>query len=122
MLLVVGCAFNHPVPRFQRLLATGEVLLRHERSFILGDGFTGLDRSRYSGEACANCELLASRLSTALYFLTEVQTVTVFRLGGCYAVGTQQHLGAGVLTALARFTQCAGHMINTGTPFYFCHS
>ena len=64
--LVVGLTFNHPVPRFQRLLATRQILLRHERSLVLGDAhqvrFTGLDRSGNCREASANCELLAGRL------------------------------------------------------------
>ena len=125
VLLVVSVAFNHPIPGFQGFLATRQVLLRHERSLILGDAhqirFTGLDRSGYCGEACANCELLAGRLRTALHFSTEVQTVTVFRLGCCYTVGTEEHFFAGVLTALARFGQCSGYGVDTGTPFYFCH-
>ena len=66
VLLVVLGAADHPVVSLHGLLATRLILLRHERSLVLGDfhqvRFTGLDRSGYSGEACANCELLASRL------------------------------------------------------------
>ena len=93
VLLVVGLAFDHPIPGLEGLLATRQVLLRHERSLVLGDThqirFTSLDRRGYCREASANCELLASRLRTALHFSTEVETVAVFRLGCCYAVGTE---------------------------------
>ena len=95
VLLVVGLTFDHPIPGLEGLLAAGEVLLRHDRRLILGDAhqisLAGLDRSGYCGEACANCELLAGRLRTALYFLAEVESVAVRVLGCCYAVGTQQH-------------------------------
>ena len=126
VLLVVSYAFDHPIPGLEGLLAAGEVLLRDERSLVLGDfhqvRLTGLDRSGYCGEASANCELLAGRLRTALYFLAEVETVAVFRLGCCYAVSTEEHFFAGVLTALARFCQRSGYGVDTGTPIYFCHS
>ena len=92
VLLVVGLSFDHPIPGLEGLLATRQVLLRDERSLVLGDfhqiRFTGLDRSGNCGEASANCELLAGRLSATLHFSTEVETVAVFRLGRCYAVGT----------------------------------
>ena len=54
----------------------------------------------------------------ALYRGTEVQTVALVR-GRCSgSVGREQHLLAGVLTALTGFGQCAGYMINSGGISY----
>ena len=125
VLRVVLVAADLPVPRFHGLLAAGEVLLGKEGLLvgcdlaeILG---TVADGFRDCGEADASEEFTFGRNGASLHFLAEIQAVTVFRLGCCGTVGTEEHFGARVLTVLARFAECAGDMIDTGTPFYFCH-
>ena len=72
-------------------------------------------------KAYACIQFSCTRCCTTLRFLAEVESVTVFRLGCCGTVRTEQHLGAAVLSVLSGFTQCTGYTIDTGTPFYFCH-
>ena len=124
--LIVGSAFNHPIPGLQGLLASGEVLLRDEGLLILRDlaqVLTTIADSRcYRGEADASIEFAGARSRAALRFLAEVESVTVFRLGCCGTVRTKQHFCARVLSVLARFAERTGYTIDTGTPFYFCHS
>ena len=125
MLLIISSTLDHPIPGFHGLFAAGEVLLGEE-GLLIGCDLAEIlgavaDSFRDCGEADASEEFTFGRNGAALHFLTEVQAVTVFRLGGCYAVSTKQHFGARVLTVLARFAECAGDMIDTGTPFYFCH-
>ena len=65
-------------------------------------------------EALADLQLVAGRLGGALRLRAQVQTVAVFALGSGYAVGSQKHFGARVLSALAGFGECAGYMVDTG--------
>jgi hypothetical protein len=74
-----------------------------------------------SGETLTDRDLLRGRFAYTFHFLAQVQAVTLIALGRGYAVRAKEHFGARVLTALARFTQCAGYAVDTGTPFYFCH-
>ena len=126
MLSIVCLAFHHPIPRFQRLLASGEVLLGDEGLLIVRDlaqVLTTIADSRCNRcKAYACIQFTGARCRAALYFLTHVDAIAVWVLRCCYAVRTKQHLRAAVLAVLTRFTQCAGYTIDTGAPFYFCHS
>ena len=122
---VVSVAFDHPIPRFQCLLSSGQILLSQERLLIgcdFGEIFaTSVHRLCYRREADACKELVLGRGCCAFGLLAEVQAVALVALCRRYAVGTEQHLRAAVLTVLAGFTQCARYGINTGAPFYMCH-
>ena len=125
MLLIVGGTLDHPIPGFHGFLAAGEVFLGEE-GLLVGCDLAEIlravaDSFCYCGEADASEEFTFGRNGAALHFLAEVQTVTVRVLGCCYAVGSEEHLGARVLTILARFAERAGYAVDTGTPFYFCH-
>jgi len=125
MLLIIGLTFDHPVPCFHGLLAISKVFLRGE-SGLIGTDLREIDgTSCHSGcdgrEAGTNLRLFGGDRSRTLDFLAQVHAVTVRVLGGRYAVGTKEHFVARVLTVLARFAECAGYTVDTGTPFYICH-
>ena len=126
MRLIVLLAADLPEVGLHGLFAAGGVLLCLERSQVGSDVAqvltTGLDHCCYRGEAVTCPEFVLARSGGALYFSAKVKTVAIAALSRLYAVGCQQHLGARMLAALARFTQCSGYMINTGTPLYFCHN
>ena len=124
--LVVLLAADFPQVRSHGALAGGEVLLGDEVQLVLRDLVQILPAGRYHraylGEPLADSQFFGGRLGAALHFRTEIQTVTSVALGSRYAVGCQQHLGAGVLTALARFCQSTRHMVDAGRISYFCHT
>ena len=126
MLRVILVAAHFPQIRLHGLFATGGVLLRLEVDLVLGDlhqvGLTSLDSRCHGAEACACIEFVGRERGAAFHFLTQVHAVTIRVLGCCYTVGTEQHLCARVLTVLARFAECAGYAVNTGTPFYMSHN
>ena len=126
MLLVVSRTLDHPVPSLQRLLTSGQILLGDEGHLVLGDLREVLRAGsyccRYSREADTSKQLVSSRTGAALYFLAQVQAVTVRVLGSCYSVRTEQHLGAAVLAVFSRFTERTRYAIDTRAPFYFCHN
>ena len=123
---VVGIAADLPVLRLQGLLATCGVALCKESLLVLGDLGDVLravaDCRCYRGESYSSEKLVSTRRRAALHFLTQVQAVAVRVLRSCYTVRAQQHFRTTVLTVLTGFTQCAGYVIDTGTPFYFCHN
>ncbi len=102
------------------------MLLGDEVQLVLRDLVQILPAACYHrahlGEALTERQLFGRGLRAALHFRTEIQTVTCIALGSRYAVGCQEHLGAGVLTALARFCQCTRHMVDAGGISYFCHT
>ena len=126
MLRIVLLPAYKPQIRLHGLLAACLVFLRQECILVGGElrevALTGLDHRCYRCEALAGLQLIAGRLGAALRLRTHVQTVTILALGGRYAVGSQEHFCARVLTVLARFGECARHMVDTCTPCYFCHS
>ena len=96
MRLIVGFAFDHPVPSLHRTLAVRIVALSHVRCLVSGDlrqvMTTGLDCLRYSREAVADQDLVGADRSRAFSLLPEVQTVAVVAHRRGYAVRTKQHL------------------------------
>ena len=126
VLCVVGIAADFPQVGEHRLLAAGGVLLRHEVDLILRDvlqvTLTSFDGTGYRGETVTIVDLVLAQRSRALHGFAEIQTVTFVALGRCRTVRRQQHFGTRVLTALARFCECSGYAVDTGTPFYFCHN
>ena len=125
VLCVVGFAADFPQVGEHRLLAAGSVLLRHEVDLILSDvlqvTLTSFDGSRYRRETVTIVDLVLRQRSRAFHRFAEVQTVTLVALGRGYTVRAQQHLRTRVLTALARFCECSGYAVDSGTPFYFSH-
>ena len=124
--LIVLLTADFPVPCEHGLFAVGLVLLRGEGDLVVGDLreilLTRLDHRGYRGEACSDLQLFRAERRGALLRGTEVQTVTLV-VGRCrYAVGSQEHLLARVLSALTGFCQCAGYMIDSGRISYICHS
>ena len=125
MLSIVCLALYHPIPRFQRFLTSGRVLLRDKRHLILRD-FAEVLASRsycscYCGEADTSEELVSARTRAAFYLLSQVDAVAIGVLRRCYAVGAKQHLGAAVLAVFSRFTERTRYTIDTGAPFNMCH-
>ena len=115
---VILLAADLPQVRAHGLLAAGSVFLRQECILVGRDlrqvALTSLNQRCYGCEALASLQLIAGRLGAALRLRAQVQTVAVFALGSGYAVGSQEHFGARVLSALAGFGECAGYMVDTG--------
>ena len=126
VLRIIGVTTNFPEIGEHGLLAAGGVLLRHEVDLILRDvlqvTLTRFDGSRYRRETVTIVDLVLAQRSGALHGFAEVQTVTLVALGRCRTVRAKEHFGTRVLTALARFCECSGYTVDTGTPFYFSHS
>ena len=125
LFLVIFLATNLPEVSFHRLLAVSEVLLGEEGGLVLGDlrqVFLTLDDHLCHGlESQSNRSFVVRQRRRALRLLTQVQSVTFTTRCRRHSVGTKQHLLTTMLRATARFTQCARHMVNSRTPFYFCH-
>ena len=107
VLRVVLCAADCPEVGSHGALASGGVALCLEGLLVGGDlGEVALARFHHGchlGEAGADGLLLGGEGCGAHGFLTQVEAVAVIGLGGRYAVGSQQHLRAAVLTVLTRF-------------------
>ena len=125
MLLIIFSTTNFPVVRLHGFCAIGVVLLGEEVLLVGSDlhevGFAGLDHAGYHHELRAVLELTLRERRSTFYRLAEIQTVALVGGGRSYAVGSQEHLLAGVLTALAGFGQSAGNVVNTGGIGYTCH-
>ena len=116
--LIIFSTTDFPVPCEHGFLAVGLVLLRGESDLVVGDLreilLASLDHRGYRSEACADLQLLRTQRRGALLRGTEVQTVTLV-VGRCrYAVGSQEHLLARVLTVVLGFGQRAGNVVDTG--------
>ena len=89
------------------LVSAGGVFLRIERRQILGymaQVFpASIDSLDDKLEAVTPCTLVGRHRRRTFGFLAQEQSVAVAACGCCYAVCTQQHLAARVLTALTRF-------------------
>ena len=125
MLGVVLVSTDFPQVLRQGLATTGGVALREERGVVLVDLHevfaTQCHCLAYRIEACSDEQLLCRWIGRALHLAADIHAVTVIARGSRYAVGAQEHFGTRVLTALARFGECSGYAIDTGTPIYFCH-
>ncbi len=117
---------DHPQIRAHGFLAVRVVFLGIERCQVTGDLrqilLTCLHRTCHCRETRTLCLFVRCDRGGTFHFLAEVQAVAIAAGGRRYAVRTKQHLRAAVLPVLTGFTQCAGYTIDTGTPFYFCHS
>ena len=107
VLRVIFCAADCPEVGPHGALARGGVALCLKGLLVGGDlGEVSLARLHHGchlGEAGADGLLLGGEGCGAHGFLTQVEAVAVIGLGGRYAVGSQQHLLAVVLTVLTRF-------------------
>ena len=124
-LIVIRRRFEAPQIRAHRLLAAGGVFLRLEGGLVgcnLADILrAGSDGGGDSTEALTLLHLRSLYGRGTHSLGAQIQAVAV-RVGGLrYAVRSQQHLGAAVLTVLTRFTECTGYTVNTGAPIYMCH-
>ena len=124
--LIIGSLFEAPEEGTHGLFAVRGVFLSSECGLVGGDLHEVFRTSCYS---CCDCRetvtdtsLLRGHRGRTLHFLTQVQAVTIRIRGSGYTVSSEKHLVARVLTVLARFAECARHMVDSGTPFYFCHS
>ncbi len=126
VLSVVLVALKLPQVLRQGLATAGGVTLREERGVVLVDLHevftTQCHCLAYRIEACPDEQLLCRRVGRALHLTADIHAVTVIARGSRYAVGTKEHFGTRVLTALARFGECSGYAVDTGTPVYFSHS
>ena len=126
MLSIVLLTAHLPEVSIEGFLTGGEVLLSLEGLLIRRDGGqvlgTSLHRCTNRCETQTCIDLILAQVGRALRFLTEIKAVTLIALGRCHAVRTEEHFGTRVLTALARFTECAGYRVDTGAPFCFCHN
>ena len=128
VLLIVLLTADVPQVRVHRLLAVGKILLRLEVDLVLRDrhqvSFTSLHSRTNCGEASACVELFGARLRRALVRTYHVQPRTNGVGRRRYAVRCQQRVTV-ITVHLARlraFGQKAGYVLNTLSPFYFCHS
>ena len=124
--LVVSGQLQAPEVAFHRLLAARLVLLLAVRDLVRRDlrevFLAGRHGACYGHEARAQVELVALQGRRARHFLADVDAVTVFAGRLRHAVRAKQHLAATVLPAFSGVTQCAGHTVDSGTPYNFCHS
>ena len=122
---IVLVSADFPQVRFERLLAARGVALGEERCLVLVDlhevFLTQTHCVADCGEACASEQFVARRVGRTLCLTADVDAVTFIARGCRYAVGSQKHFATRVLTALARFGECSGYTIDTGTPYYFSH-
>ena len=107
VLLVVVSALEGPEVGFHGTFAVRSVLLGVESGDVgvnLGHVLlTCFDRCGDSTETLTDKELVDGRRCGALCFVTEIDAVAGVGLCRRYAVGSQKHLLAAVLTVLARF-------------------
>ena len=128
MLLIVGVAFDHPVPRLHGLLAVGGVLLRVERSDVGSQlaevVLAGFHRCSDHCEAGVRPYLVRRLWSRALVGLrtAEVHTRTDFALRRCFTVGTDDVRTAGVTVFGLRFGKTTLYVVNTIKILDFSHS
>ena len=126
MLRIISLFLQFPEVGFHGFYTIRLILLSCESGLVSGDLHEVFRTSGYCcchrREAVTLSRLVGGYRSGALHFLAQEQAVTIRVGGSCRSVRAKQHLVAAVLRVLTRLTQCAGHMINTGTPFYFCHS
>ena len=119
------CIADHPQIRAHRSFAVCVVLLGVERCEVGRDLAQVVPALRHSTGHLRKTRtyqlLVRSDGCRAFHFLAQIQAVAIAAHGRCYAVRTEQHLRAAVLTVLTGFAQCAGYTVDTGTPFYFCH-
>ena len=118
VLLIILCAADLPVVRLHGFCAIGVVLLGEEVLLVGGDlhevGFAGLDHAGYHHELRTVLELTLRERRGTFLRSAQVQAVALVRGRRCYAVGSQEHLLARVLTRLAGLGQSAGNVVNTG--------
>ena len=107
MLLVIRGSADAPQIRLERLLAVGIILLCEE-VLLVGVHVHQVLFACLHG--CCNCrktgscpELVGVRCSRARHFASQIDTIAFIARCCCHTVRAQQHLGARVLTALARF-------------------
>ncbi len=122
---VVSLTADLPEVRVEGLFASCRVLLGLEGLLV------GSDRGEVNRAICDRCfhcceagtylDLLGGQSSRTFGLLAQIKAVTLIAFGGCYTVGAEEHFGARMLTVLARFTECSGYRVDTGTPFYFSH-
>ncbi len=121
---IIFSAADEPEVGLHRLLAVRQVALCEEVNLVLGDLgqvlFTRRYHRTYGLETLTSSHLFRFERRRTLHFLSQIQSVTIAALRSCRTVCTKQHLCTTVLSVLSGFTQCARHMVDTRTPFYFC--
>ena len=126
MLSVVLTTADVPVVRLHGLLSARVVPLSQEVNLVLGD----------LHEVAATvvnhlCDTLEARTSPyrvrairlrEVRFVTQIDAVARIARGSSPAVRRKQHSTMFVRLFLTALAQCAGYIVNTGLPCYFCHS
>lgn len=126
MLSVVLTTADVPVVRLHGLLSARVVPLSQEVNLVLGD-------LRQVATTVVNhlCDSLESRTSPyslraarfhEVRLVAQINAVTRITRSCCATVRRKQHSTMFVRLFLATLAQCAGYIVNTGLPCYFCHS
>ena len=126
MLSVVLTTTDVPVVRLHGLLSKRIVPLSHEVHLVLRD-------VRQIATTVVNhlCDSLESRTSPnsiraarlrKVRLVAQIDSVTRIARGRSPTVRRKQHSTMFVRGFLAALAQCAGYIVNTGLPCYFCHS
>ena len=114
-----------PVIGFHRLLAARVVPLSQEVDLVLGDSrqilATIIDESRDALESLTSPQRVRAIRLREIRLVTQVNAVARIARGRSPTVRRKQHSTMFVRGFLSALAQCAGYIVNTGLPCYFCH-
>ena len=126
MLSVILTTADVPVVRLHGLLSTRIVPLSHEVHLVLRDvrqvATTIVNHLCDSLESLTSPHRLGAIRLHEVRLVTQVNAVARIASGGSPAVRRKQHSTMFVRLYLTALAQCAGYIVNTGLPCYFCHS
>ena len=126
MLSVVLTTADVPVVRLHGLLSARVVPLSQEVNLVLGNlrqvATTVVNHLRNTLEALTSPYRVRAIRLHEVRLVAQVNAVTRIARGCSPAVRRQQHSTMFVRLFLATLAQCAGYLVNTGLPCYFCHN
>ena len=125
MLSVVLTTADVPVVRLHGLLSARVVPLSQEVNLVLGDlrqvATTVVNHLRNTLEALTSPYRVRAVRLYEVRLVTQIDAVARIARGRSPTVRRQQHSTMFVRLFLSALAQCAGYIVNTGLPCYFCH-
>ena len=125
MLSVILTTADVPVVRLHGLYAARIVPLSQEVNLVLSDlrqvAATVVNHLCYRVEPRTSPYRVRAARLHEIRLVAQVNAVARIARGGSPAVRRKQHSTMFVRLFLATLAQCAGYIVNTGLPCYFCH-